>query len=521
VKNERGEIIAWVGINLDISELKEVENELRESEARFRNMADNAPVLIWVHGVGGCQYVNKEFMRFVGGALADVQGMNWTNFLHPEDRGYVATYLEAFEQRLPIDAQFRFRRADGEYRWLSATGAPRFRPDGAFLGYVGCSVDITDIKASEAALREADRRKDDFLAMLGHELRNPLAGIVTGAQVLSMLSLDSEAAEMQAVISRQATYMSRIVDDLLDVSRIARGKLRLRHQYANLRQLLQDTVEDYRKSRPLDQCELRVEIPDVDIWIWADSARLAQAFSNIVHNSYKFSEGPNVIKVELVPDLDASQATIVVSDGGIGMTPETIDRIFEPFNQADNSLERSRGGLGLGLALTKGLVHLHGGTVTASSEGLGRGAKFTITLPCVASPPTGDAKAPLASSACERILIIDDRRDALLPLHKMLQMDGHIVAAALDGPSGISKAAEFRPRVVLCDIGLPGEMNGYAVSRALRAMPEMSSTYLVAVTGYGHEEARRMAKEAGFDYHLTKPLSKQQLRDLLARRPTF
>jgi PAS domain S-box-containing protein len=521
VRNERGEIIAWVGINLDISELKEVENELRESESRFRNMADNAPVLIWVHGVGGCQYVNREFMRFVGGVLADVQGMNWTNFIHPDDMAYVESYREAFDRRQPIVAQYRFRRADGEYRWLSAAGAPRFRPDGAFLGYVGCSVDITDIKNSEAALREADRRKDDFLAMLGHELRNPLAGIVTGAQVLSMLSLDSEAAEMQAVIARQATYMSRIVDDLLDVSRIARGKLRLRHQYANLRQLLQDTVDDYRKSRALDQCELRVSIPDVDLWIWADAARLAQAFSNIIHNSYKFSDGPNVITIELTAAPNGSEATITVSDRGIGMTRETLERIFEPFNQADTSLERNRGGLGLGLALTRGLIHLHGGTVTPHSEGLGRGATFTIKLPCVPPPDSADPNAQSPVAARERILIIDDRRDAIIPLYKMLQMDGHTVATAQDGADGLAAASDFLPHVVLCDIGLPGSMNGYDVSRALRQMPQTASAYLVAVTGYGHDEAKRMAREAGFDYHLTKPLGRQQIRDLLSRRPTF
>jgi len=522
VRNDRDEIIAWVGINLDISELKEVENELRESEARFRNMADNAPVLIWVHGVGGCQYVNKEFMRFVGGALADVQGMNWTNFIHPDDvKGYVDSYLEAFDRRRPITAQFRFRRADGEFRWLSATGAPRFRPDGAFLGYVGCSVDITEIKASEEALREADRRKDDFLAMLGHELRNPLAGIVTGAQVLSMLNLDQEAAEMQAVIARQASYMSRIVDDLLDVSRIARGKLRLRHHYANLRQLLQDTIDDYRKSRALDQCELRVAIPPIDLWVWADAARLAQAFSNIIHNSYKFGDGPNVITVELSADPASSQATITVSDRGIGMTAETLARIFEPFSQADTSLERARGGLGLGLALTRGLIHLHGGEVAAHSEGLRRGATFTIRLPCVSPPASFDSSGPAMAAAQERILIIDDRHDAILPLYKMLQMDGHSVVVALDGPAGLAKAAEFKPDVVLCDISLTEQMNGYQVSQAMRQMPQTCEAYLVAVTGYGHDEARRLAKEAGFDYHLTKPLGKQQLRDLLARRPKF
>ncbi len=521
VRDEHGTVIAWVGINLDISELKHVEGELRDSESRFRNMADNAPVLIWIHGVGGCQYVNKEYMRFVGAELNDLQGMNWTRYIHDDEAdAFVESYRQAFKRQQAIDAQIRMRRADGEYRWLSLSGTPRFRADGAFLGYVGSSVDITDMKASEDALREADRRKDDFLAMLGHELRNPLAGVVTGAQVLAMLNLDEEAAEMQAVIARQALQMSRIVDDLLDVSRIARGKLRLRRQFVNLRDLLHETVEDYRKSRTLDQCVLRAEIPADDAWVWADSARLAQAFSNLIHNSYKFSDGSNEITIALQLPVGVADASVTIRDRGIGMSGETLQRIFEPFNQADNSLERSRGGLGLGLALTKGLVELHDGAIRAHSEGLGKGAEFTITLPRTASPKV-DAAAPVASSLTrqERILIIDDRRDAILPLNRMLRMEGHTVAIAQDGASGVAKAVEFQPRVVLCDIGLPGEMNGYAVCRALRSLPETASAYLVAVTGFGHDEAKREAKEAGFDYHVTKPVGKAVLSELLANRP--
>lgn len=520
VRNEHGDVIAWVGINLDISELKRVESELRETEARFRNMADNAPVLIWIHGVGGCQYVNKEYMRFVGAELSGLQGMNWTRFIHKDEAdAFIESYRQAFKRQQAIDAQIRMRRADGEYRWLSLSGTPRFRADGAFLGYVGCSVDITDMKASENALREADRRKDDFLAMLGHELRNPLAGIVTGSQVLAMLNLEEEAAEMQAVIARQASQMSRIVDDLLDVSRITRGKLRLRRQYVNLRELLHNTVEDYRRSRTLDHCKLQGEIPTEDVWVWADSARLAQAFSNLIHNSVKFSDGPNEIEVVL----DAGQgaeASVTIRDRGIGMSGETLQRIFEPFNQADESLERSRGGLGLGLALTRGLVELHGGAIRAHSDGPGKGAEFTITLPCSKPPQVQSSKPAVAELARqERILIIDDRRDAILPLNQMLKMEGHTVEIAQDGASGVAKAAEFRPRVVLCDIGLPGEMNGYAVCRVLRSLPETASAYLVAVTGYSHDDAKRKSKDAGFDYHVTKPVGKAVLRELLAKRP--
>lgn len=522
VRNEAGAIIAWVGINLDISEQKRVESDLRETEARFRNMADNAPVLIWIHGVGGCQYVNKEYVRFIGAEIDGLQGMKWTKFIHPDEvDAFIESYRQAFKAQQGINAQIRMRRADGEYRWLNLSGTPRFRADGAFLGYVGCSVDISDMKASEEALREADRRKDDFLAMLGHELRNPLAGIVTGAQVLAMLNLDEEAAEMQAVISRQASQMSRIVDDLLDVSRIARGKLRLRHQFVNLRELLHDTVEDYRKSRTLDQCTLQVDAPNHDVWVWADSARLSQALSNLIHNSYKFSDGPNEITVALQTDNLLAAAKLSIRDRGIGMASETLQRVFEPFNQADNSLERSRGGLGLGLALTKGLIELHDGEIRAFSEGLGKGAEFTISLPCT-KPPQAARKGPEASEPAanqERILLIDDRRDAILPLQQMLRMDGHTVAVAEDGAAGVAKATEFQPRVVLCDIGLPGEMNGYAVCRALRSLPVTADAYLVAVTGYGHDEAKREAKEAGFDYHVTKPVGKATLRDLLAKRP--
>jgi PAS domain S-box-containing protein len=522
VRDDRDEIIAWVGINLDISELKQAEIELRESEARFRSMADNAPVLIWVNGVGGCQFVNKEYLRFVGCTQEDVAGMNWVRLVHPDDvEGYLQSYRRAFSRQQPFMAHCRFRRADGEYRWLSSSGAPRLRSDGTFLGYVGCSVDVTDIKASEEALREADRRKDDFLAMLGHELRNPLAGVVTGAQVLSMLDLGEDAREMQAVIARQASYMSQIVDDLLDVSRIARGKLTLRRQHVNLNPLLRDTIKDYQRSHAMADCELRLALPSGDVWVWADPTRITQAVSNLIHNSYKFSDGPNEISVDVQTDAAQRQVLISVTDRGIGMTQETIARIFEPFNQADTSLERSRGGLGLGLALAKGLVELHGGVVTAASPGLGRGSTITIALPCSEAPVVETSPPVDHAYNARRVLIIDDRRDAILPLTKMLQMEGHLVDTAMDGPGGLAKAAEFRPDVVLCDIGLAGEMNGYEVVKALRAEPQLGNIYLVAVTGYGQEEDRRLAKEAGFDFHLTKPLGRDQLMELLDRTPRF
>ncbi len=326
---------------------------------------------------------------------------------------------------------------------------------------------------------------------------------------------------MQAVIARQAMHMSQIVDDLLDVSRITRGKLTLRRQHVNLCRLLGEAVADYERGRQLDQCTLHCTLPATDAWIWGDATRLTQAISNVLHNSYKFSDGPNVISVEMTVDSERRQAAIAIRDRGVGMTPETLSRLFVPFNQADTSLERSRGGLGLGLALTKGLAALHGGKVSASSEGLGRGSTVTITLPCVAPPPAEHLETPAPPSVMRRVLIIDDRRDAILPLSRILEKAGHTVATAGDGPTGVAAAIDFRPDVVLCDIGLVGDMNGYEVSRAIRKLPSIAHVYLAAVTGYGQEEDRRMAKEAGFDYHVTKPLGQQELNDLLLHLPRF
>jgi CheY-like chemotaxis protein len=218
---------------------------------------------------------------------------------------------------------------------------------------------------------------------------------------------------------------------------------------------------------------------------------------------------------------DRKSVSVAVTDHGIGMTPETLTRIFEPFNQADTSLDRSRGGLGLGLALAKGLVELHGGTIAAESRGLGAGSTITLALPCCDAPEANEPAQAEPVTPTRRVLIIDDRRDAVLPLRRLLEREGHVVTAAMDGPGGLEEARQFRPDVVLCDIGLSGDMNGYEVCRELRASPDVAAAYMVAVTGYGQEEDRRLAREAGFDFHLTKPVSREQLLELLDRMPRF
>ena len=341
--------------------------------------------------------------------------------------------------------------------------------------------------------------------------------------MLGMLGLEGDAGEMQEVIARQAAHMSQIVDDLLDVSRIARGKLSLRRRHVDVDALLADAVRDYCRGHVLAPAQIAYRGAGRPVWVWADPTRLTQALANVLHNSVKFGDDENQIAVslEVAGEPSQQQAVVSVVDRGIGMTAETLSRIFEPFNQADTSLERSRGGLGLGLALTRGLVELHGGTIAAESPGLGGGATVSFSLPVSAPPEQSPDHAAPPAAQPQRVLVIDDRRDAVAPLRRMLQRQGHAVSVASSGVDGLAQAAEFRPDVILCDIGLESAMNGYDVCRALRATPEGAAAYLVAVTGYGQEEDRRLAREAGFDYHLTKPVAHDQLVDLLAHMPRF
>ncbi|MGE0756494.1 MAG: ATP-binding protein, partial [Pirellulaceae bacterium] len=357
-------------------------------------------------------------------------------------------------------------------------------------------------------------------------LRNPLAGILTGVQVLRMLRPEGDAAKMQEVIERQAKHMSRMDDDLLDISRFARGKLTLKREQLDLRELMQLTVDDYRSAQLQGSCRLSLHLPDVEVWVHGDRTRLAQAVSNLIHNACKFSEGSGSIDIALQLDPTSPSALIIVRDHGIGMSERTLANVFQPFMQADTSAERSRGGLGLGLALVDALVRLHDGEVRAHSEGLGQGSQFTIRLPL--SVPARPMPLPRPGATVEdgqlnsqRVLIIDDRRDAVIPLEKMLRMDGHEVKTSTTGEQGLEIAQSFHPTIVLCDIGLADGMNGYDVARSMRGQRELQSVYMVAITGYGHDDDRQRASAAGFDFHLTKPVGKQELDRLIAERPRF
>jgi two-component system CheB/CheR fusion protein len=388
-------------------------------------------------------------------------------------------------------------------------------------------VNITDLDRAEGelrkaieALRVADRNKNQFLAMLSHELRNPLAPIRNSLYILDRASPGGEQAKRaHAVIDRQVGYMTRLIDDLLDVTRIARGKLAMQRESIDLRELVLRTVEDYRSAFVANGVALELAVGDEAAQVHGDPTRLAQALGNVLDNASKFTPSHGRARITLGRDTQAAQAIIRVRDTGLGIAADALPRLFEPFVQADTGLARTRGGLGLGLTVAKGLVEMHGGTVTAHSEGPGTGAEFTIRLPLGGGEPTAVAAATKTPSrAARRVLLIEDNVDAANTLREVLEFGEHEIEIAYNGPEGLMKAREFRPEVVFCDVGLP-EMDGYEVAKAFRADGALRSTYLVALTGYALPADVARAKEAGFDQHMAKPFRLEKLEQILATAP--
>ncbi len=376
------------------------------------------------------------------------------------------------------------------------------------------------LRTANAELIEADQRKNQFLAVLSHELRNPLAPIKSGLYVLDHAAPGGDQARRaQAVITRQADQLARLVDDLLDVTRIARNKVQLQRQRLELNELTRRTIEDHRPL--LEQAAVHVDLEPAPkpVFVDADWNRLAQVVGNLLQNAAKFTPRGGRVTVAVSTDAASRSASVRVADTGVGMTSEMMARLFEPFTQADATLDRSKGGLGLGLALVKGLVELHGGEVSATSAGLGQGSEFIVRLPLDVTTTAGSTDAPAtAAKVRRRVLVIEDNVDAADMLREVLEFGQHEVAVAYSGPDGIARAREFRPDVVLCDIGLPG-MSGYEVARVFRADGILNRAYLVALSGYALPEDLRRAGESGFERHLAKPASLEKVEELLAAIP--
>jgi signal transduction histidine kinase/CheY-like chemotaxis protein len=368
------------------------------------------------------------------------------------------------------------------------------------------------------ALQEAQRHKDEFLAVLGHELRNPLAPLRNALHVLHVRGADPPTvAWAHGVAERQTHLLTRLVDDLLDVSRISRGKILLRNEEVDLGRLIGSIVADHQRVIENSGLTLETDLPAGPVWVRGDPVRLTQVVGNLLNNAVKFTDpgGRVLVRVALVDD--GKRAQVTVRDTGIGIAPDMLPRVFELFAQAEQSRSRSRGGLGLGLALVRGLVELHGGEARAASAGPGQGAEFTIGLP-VSQPAAAAGVAAAGDIPARhplRILVVEDNRDAAETMRVLLELSGHQVVVAHSGSRGVESAREFRPEVVLCDLGLPG-MDGLAVARALRQDEATASAHLIAMTGYGSEADQQQCRDAGFDRHLTKPVDPEELQRILA-----
>jgi PAS domain S-box-containing protein len=403
------------------------------------------------------------------------------------------------------------RRKGIDRTWIfSFSGEPVRNAQGEQILGLTISRDITAAKRTEDALKEADRRKDEFMSILSHELRNPLAPLRNASYILDHCVPDSEeAVRARRTIDRQVGHLSRLVDDLLDVTRIARGKAELKLQTLDLRQVVRQLTEDHREVVAAWGLRCEMHLPDQPVWIRGDATRLAQVLGNLVQNAIKFTAPPGLIDIDLATA--AEYATVRVRDTGSGIEPALIGGIFEPFMQGPQELARGGGGLGLGLALVKGFTELHGGRVRVHSEGPGKGTEFVLEFPLAAPEPAPQGAAgPHGSAIRKRVLVVDDNRDAADTLAGIVRLFGHEPYVAYDGPETLRLAREKHPDVILCDIGLP-RMDGYEVAKTLRADPALADIRLVALSGYAQAEDRNRSRESGFDAHIAKPASAEDI----------
>jgi CheY-like chemotaxis protein len=421
----------------------------------------------------------------------------------------------AIARRMFVSNDIDILRSDGTVKHIQNDVEPLYDTHGQVYGCVSVCVDMTDRKLAELALRDADRRKDEFLATLSHELRNPLAPIRSALEVMRLARDNPETVEKaRATMERQLLHLVRITDDLLDVARITQSKMDLRRERIDLRVVLHTAIEATRPALDARHHTLKVDLPASPLWAEADLTRLAQVFSNLLNNAAKFTEPGGTINV--AASGTGRTATVTVADTGVGIPAAMLPSIFDMFTQLQRFRDRTQGGLGIGLTLAKRLVELHGGAIEGRSEGDGRGSMFTVRLPLMpraSEQPARPRRAASATSPC-RILLADDNPDALEMMHLMLTLLGHTVSVAADGVAAVALARSVEPQIAFLDIGMP-RMDGYEAAAHIRDQLGSRVT-LVALTGWGQDEDKRRAREAGFDHHLTKPPDPELLEQLIA-----
>lgn len=528
MEDKSGAIIGFVKITRDITARRQAEQALKESEAKFRTITDAMPQMVWsTQPNGNHDYFNEQWYRYTGAHEGTTDGALWNSMLHPDDQDRASrVWQRSLDTGETYEIQYRLRHFSGDYRWTLGRALPVRDEAGTIVRWMGTLTDIHEQKKAEEALKDAAQRKDEFLAMLAHELRNPLAP-VRNSTFLLRRQLDSEDERVTnalGVIERQVRHMTCLIDDLLDVARISRGKIEIRKENVDLIEVVRHTVEDFETDYQDKGVHLQLDIACWSLWLEGDRTRVAQAIGNLLHNALKFTDSGGRVMVSVAREGTSTEgltgagiAIIRVADSGVGIDAGITGDLFNPFIQANQGLARSKGGLGLGLALVKGFVELHGGTVEAHSDGPGRGSVFTLRLPLMRRRSQSPKVDELAKAQRRlRILLIDDNPDMLQTLNALLLMEGHEVTTAEDGESGLEIIRTTGPDLVLCDIGLPGLLDGYAVARAVRADPHLATMNLVALSGYGQERDRQRAKDSGFDNHLLKPLNFGELAEVIA-----
>ncbi len=527
----RSEITGWFGSASDVTERHEAEAALRASEARKEAILSSAlDAIITMDHAGRLVEFNPAAERIFGHTRESVLGRPLADVIIPErlreshNRGlqhYLATGIgPVLHKQIELPAL----RADGtEFSAeLAIIAIPGIAPPvfTAFLRDVTARKELeASLHARAGELAQADRSKNEFLAMLAHELRNPLAPLRNAAGILETPGASGdEHAQAHRIVGRSIENMSRMIEDLLDVSRITEGKIELRREQVNLEAILTGAASLVRSGCAARRQELTVTLPHEPVYIHADATRLEQVFGNLLGNACKYSGNDThiLLTAERSPGSGPPEVIIRVSDDGAGIAAELLPRIFDLFVQASHTLDRSHGGLGIGLTIVQRLVKLHGGSIAAHSEGAGKGAEFIVRLPILAEAPPAPAPTPLpAQETPRRILIVDDNTDSARSLAVLQSRRGHVTHTAFTGPDAVTAAAEFLPEVVLLDIGLPG-MDGFAVARRLRAMPALEGVLIIAMSGYGRTEDRAEARAAGFDEYIVKPVDLEQLREWLA-----
>lgn len=518
LRDDQGRVVGASKVARDVSGQKRAEQAIRESEERFRELANNIDQFVWTcDALGQATWFNRRWCEYTGTSLEDMVGDGWTRVHDPRHLQRVVDGLQRCNASGdPWEDTFPLRSKDGRYRWFLSRAKPIRDTGGRVIRWLGTNTDVTEYLQMEEALREADRRKDEFLATLAHELRNPLAPIRNSLELLKRAEGNPAlAGKSLAIMDRQMSVMERLIDDLLDLSRITSNRLELRSQCTELASAVYHALESCRSLAEEARHTLSVSLPDDPIFVNGDPVRLAQIFSNLLTNACKFTEPGGLVSLSAARAED--EVIITVKDTGVGLPPDMLERVFDMFQQVGRGEEKG-GGLGIGLSLVKQLVELHGGHTEARSEGPGRGSEFVVRLPTLAAPPPVSEEGPASAGAPQprrRVLVVDDNQDGADSLAKLLSLSGQDARAAYDGLAAIEAAERFTPEVILLDIGMP-KLNGFEVCRRIRRQPWATGIVLVAVTGWGQDHDRRRSLEAGFDGHLVKPVDYDRLMKLLA-----